>query len=524
LEPEPQQLETSDLRHYLRPVTSRKWAILFVIVAATAAAYLLSDRETRMYRTSTQLFVQPSELEQVLAGGSQQFGDDRTTANQATLLATDGIARRAARKLHYEGDPRALLGSIETSPRSGQDFIDITARDADPQRAADLANAFARAYIDQRGDILRNRVRRARLVAQRELAETPPSSDSRASLLERVRELQAVENLPSSGAEQVSDAEPPGQPYSPRPVRNAVFAGILAAIFAIGAAFGLSRFDRRLRSLEDLETVYRLPLLAALPKVGNPAPIKDGQADVPAQLREACRSLRTNIELASLDKGVKSVLVVSAISGEGKSVVIRNLALVYAEAGLRVAVVEGDLRRPTLARMFAVEPQAGLTDLLTRNFSMEEALAEVQLRQQHAMNGDAPAGRNGHPPDAREQLERHGILRLLASGPEPPNPPALLGTERVQTLLARLKNEYDIVLIDSAPLLVVSDAVSLMSVADAIVVVATVNETYRDAAKRLQAVLARVPDANPVGVVANRVPANEVAGGYRIYSYDTSRR
>jgi Mrp family chromosome partitioning ATPase len=100
----------------------------------------------------------------------------------------------------------------------------------------------------------------------------------------------------------------------------------------------------------------------------------------------------------------------------------------------------------------------------------------------------------------------------------------VLGTERVQTLLARLKSEYDIVLIDSAPLLVVSDAVSLMSVADAIVVVAAVNETYRDAAKRLQAVLARVPNANPVGVVANRVPANEVAGGYRIYSYETSRR
>ena len=524
MEPEPQQLDTSDLRHYLRPVTSRKWSILFVIIAATAAAYFVSDRETRMYRSSTELYVQPSELEQVLAGGGQQFSDDRTTANQATLLATDGVARRAARKLHYRGDPNALLGSIETSPRSGQDFIDITARDPDPERAAELANAFAAAFVDQRSDILRGRVRRARLVAQRELARTPGSSEARDSLLERIRELQAVENLPSSGAEQISQAEAPSRPYSPRPARNAVFAGVLAAIFAIGAAFGLSRFDRRVRSLEDLETVYRLPLLAALPKVNNPAPIKDGQADVPSQLRESCRSLRTNIELASLDQGVRSVLVVSAVSGEGKSIVIRNLALVYAEAGLRVAVVEGDLRRPTLARMFAVEPRAGLTDLLTRNLSVEEAFADVQLRRQYAMNGDAPASRNGHPADAHERLQRHGVLRLLASGPEPPNPPALLGTDRVQTLLARLKSEYDVVLIDSAPLLVVSDAVSLMSVADAIVVVATINETYRDAAKRLQAVLARVPNANPVGVVANRVPSNEVAGGYRIYSYETSRR
>ena len=135
MEPEPQQLETSDLRHYLRPVTSRKWSILLVIVLATAAAYFVSDRQTRMYRSSTQLFVQPSELEQVLAGGGQQFGDDRTTANQATLLATDAVARRAARVLDYRGDPRALLGSIEVTPRSEQDFIDITARDPDPARA-----------------------------------------------------------------------------------------------------------------------------------------------------------------------------------------------------------------------------------------------------------------------------------------------------------------------------------------------------------------------------------------------------
>jgi Mrp family chromosome partitioning ATPase/capsular polysaccharide biosynthesis protein len=509
-----------DLRQYLRPVWARKWWILLVVVATTAATYLYYDHKPRLYRSATSIFIQTSELDQALNQGSS-FTDDRTTANQASLLLTSVVAQAAARRVGYtDANPRALFSHLTVTPRSGQDFIDLTVTDTDPVNAARLANAFAAAFIETRSAELRAKVVRARLAAQRELDAIPRNDltrTARESLQSRIRQLQAVESLPSGNAEAVEPAQPNPVPFTPKPKRNALFAAVLALVLAVGAAFGLNRFDRRIRTLDDLETAFKLPLLAALPRVGEPAPSIGDEVTIAPRFREVCRSLRTNVELSAPDRQLQTLLVISGVSGEGKSTVIRNLAIVYAEAGSRVAVVEADVRRPSLARLFKLDPGKGLTGVISGQVALSDAFQAVEWTRfgRTEANGAADPRDNG----AIDRGVLDGEIQLLTSGPEPPNPPVLLGSERMRQLLDDLREDFDIVLLDSAPLLVVSDAVPLISAADGTIVVARVGETLRDVAKRVREVLSRIPGANPLGVVANQVSPSEVAGGYRYYSY-----
>lgn len=517
--------EGLDLRQYLRPIWARKWWIILVVVAATAATYVYYDHKPRLYRASTSIFIQSSELEQALSQGVT-YTDDRTTADQASLLTSTAVAQRVAQQIGYRGhDPRDLFHMLTVTPRSGQDFIDLTVTYPNPQGAARLANAFARSFIAVRSAELRGKVVRARQAAQRELAATPRSDLTRAtreSLQSRIRQLQAVESLPSGVAQQVDPAQPNTTPFTPKPKRNAAFAAVLAFVFAIGGAFGLNRFDRRIRTLEDLETAFKLPLLAALPRVGDPAPSIGDEVTIAPRFREVCRSLRTNIELSALDRQLQTLLVISGVSGEGKSTIIRNLAIVYAEAGSRVAVVETDVRRPTLARLFKLEPGEGVTDVVAGRVGLHEGLQVVDWARFERAGSDGMGMPNGDGPIDRGVID--GEIQLLASGPEPPNPPVLLGSERMRQLLDELREDFDIVLLDSSPLLVVSDAVPLISEADGTIVVARLGETLRDAAKRVGDVLSRIPSGHPLGVVANHVAPSEVAGGYSYYSYRTRSR
>jgi Mrp family chromosome partitioning ATPase/capsular polysaccharide biosynthesis protein len=510
-----------DLRQYLRPIWARKWLIFLVVASTTAATYVYYDDKPRQYRASTSIFIQTSELDQALSQGTG-YTDDRTTANQASLLMTSVVAQKAAEKVGYIGNPRDLFRYLTATPRSGQDFIDLTVTYTDPRSAAQLANAFAAAFIETRSDELRGKVVRARRAAQRELETIPRTAltrTTRESLQSRIRQLQAVESLPSGNAEQFDPAQPNPVPFTPKPRRNALFAGVLALVFAVAAAFGLNRFDRRIRTLDDLETEFKLPLLAALPRVGEPAPAVGDEVTLAPRFREVCRSLRTNIELSALDRRLQTLLVISGVSAEGKSTVIRNLAIVYAEAGSRVAVVEADVRRPTLARLFKVDPGEGLTEVIAGRVSVEDAFQAVEWTR--FGREDANGARSASDYGGIDRGVLDGEIQLLTSGPEPPNPPVLLGSERMQRLLDELREDFDIVLLDSAPLLVVSDAVPLISVADGTIVVARLGETLREAAKRVRDVLSRIPSGNPLGVVANQVSPSEVAGGYQYYSYGT---
>jgi non-specific protein-tyrosine kinase len=336
--------------------------------------------------------------------------------------------------------------------------------------------------------------------------------------------------FPTNPAQQIDPALPPSSPSSPKPVRNALFAFILALVGAIALAYGLERFDRRLRNPEELEEAYASPLLAVLPHSDDPGRLADGAAALSRDFREPFRTLRTNIELAAVDVPPRTILVSSAMPGEGKSTVVRNLSLAFHEAGKRVAVVDLDLRHPALQKLFGVRIGPGVTDVLRRDKTLDEVMLPIgtglpELDDLLDFNGSEhrkPNGSNGHGVGT---IHPAGLV-LLLGGATPANPPAVLASNRLVQILDELRDRFDIVLIDSAPVLAVTDTVPLLRYADATLFVGRLGVTTRDTAKRLADFVARVPDLNMLGVVANdlsRLEAGTYGYGYG-YGYDPAAK
>lgn len=512
LSPQPQPEETLSLRDYLRPVWVRKWLILGMVALATAGTYGYFASQSDVYSSSTSIFVEPAEP---ILSDTQTPGTDRNTANQAALLQSRDVAKRVARELGLSGEPTALVDRVEIEAETGSDFVKITGRGPTGKGAARLTNAFAKAFIEIRGEDRRNDLGRALRTAQTQLNKLgrgARDATARTSAAEDLRQIRLAQSLPAGTAQQVDPALPPGRPSAPRPERNALFALVLSLVLALGMAFGLERFDRRIKRIEDIEGVYGAPLLAVLPHVRDAAPMVDDQATLGPAFKESFRALRTNIQLTGLDRPHRRLLVISAIPGEGKSTVVRNLAIAYREWGLTVAVVEADLRRPTLARLFQVDPKVGLTDVLVGNETLDravhsvavevpgvEALVHAQAQGDQTMMAEQPVGLGEASSNGGDPTH----LSLLTSGPSPGNPPAILATKRMETLVEEMSSTHDVVLIDSAPMLAVTDTAPLLPRVDGIIVVSRLGITTTGTARQLMTLVGRINGAEVLGIVAN---------------------
>ena len=377
------------------------------------------------------------------------------------------------------------------------------------------------AFVRLRTDAVRSRVTKAISEIRQQLGRLPRTSTAvaeRQSLNDSIRQLQLTLTASSGSASQVDPALPPVSAAAPKPTRSALLALLVALIGAVGLAFAFESLDRRPKRLEELAGLYRMPILAVMPHSDDIAHREEGRAAVSADLKEPLRQLRTNIQLAALDEPIKRILVTSAIASEGKSMIVRNLAIVFREGGQRVAVVDSDLRRPTLAHLFDQQTELGLTDVLTGRATLEEALLPVPVQVRGldtlAQMEAVPSTVALHGPDDHAASDA-GAVALLASGPLPADPQAVLAAEPTRLLLADLAAQNDIVLIDSPPLLPVTDAIALASWVDAVVVVGRLGRVTRDNALRLAEVLATIPGAKPIGVVLNDAPpADGVNYGY----------
>jgi capsular exopolysaccharide synthesis family protein len=206
--------------------------------------------------------------------------------------------------------------------------------------------------------------------------------------------------------------------------------------------------------------------------------------DPRAPASEAYRTLRTNIQFSSLDRPLHTLLVTSTAPDEGKSTTLANLAVTMAQAEQRVILVDCDLRRPTLHTLFGLSNDVGLTSMI---LSQEEA-----------------------PP-----LQETGVpgLSLLASGPLPPRPADILGSRRMEAVIARLRAEADIVLFDTPPVVAVTDAAVLATKVDGVLLVFQAGKTSRDRARRARQMLEKVK-ANIIGVVLNNAAVEQGYGYY----------
>jgi capsular exopolysaccharide synthesis family protein len=279
---------------------------------------------------------------------------------------------------------------------------------------------------------------------------------------------------------------------SPRPLRMAVILGVTTLLICGGGVYLWEKYDFRLRSPEEVEAIAGAPILGTIPifAVNDPAASLITVTSPRSQVSEAYRLLRTNIQFTDVDKSNRVIVVTSCLAKEGKSTTVSNLAQVFAEGGSSVVVIDTDLRRPSLHRVFGVDKRSGLTS----------ALAEEHL--------------NGH--GIYQTTEPN--LSVMASGPLPPNPADVLSSGRMKSMMRKLVSEREIVLLDSPPILSVADASVLTSMADGVVLVVDLARTKRRDLERARDSINAV-GGNLLGIVVNRLSPQTSGQYYYYYSH-----
>jgi Mrp family chromosome partitioning ATPase/capsular polysaccharide biosynthesis protein len=520
------------------PLWKRKWLILAVAVIAGLGTYLYYKRQAPVYGASTQLYFGSAAEQQGAGSGSSSIGKTGLSArgltDQAAVINSAIIGLPARKKLREEGDLAAARGKVVAKANNTNDFIAITTEARTPKGAVALANGYAAQYIKrQRSQYLRNiRTQLVNTRAQLRRIEPPltptttttgkgkttkaatPSSASELQAASLQNKISQLENALTSyaGVQQVGLAKGSGPPLSPKPKQNAIFGFVLGLLLASIAAYVLSRFDRRVRSLSDLEELYQAQILAALPAVRTPVLRSEGRPRPAKALLEPLRRLHTTLHLGDMLNGnpenrPRVLLVVSPDAGDGRSSMIANLALVTAEAGERVAVVEADFRRPTLGRVLEVSGPNGLAQVLAGQVEPAVAMQPVHMP---ATSLDAAAGASPNGAVETAVQTMRGSASLLLHGAAAPNPPALLGSEAMAQLVRALRDDYDYVLIDAPPPLEVSDAMPLLPQVDGILILARIGHTRDVSAERLAQLLAHTSTAPLLGVVGNCVSRKDI--------------
>lgn len=516
---------TPQLSTYLRALRRRWWIVVACTLVVPAATYFYSSRQPAQYQASAQVYLSSQDLAGALTGISSGYVDQARLAETAASLAhVPTVAQDAIESAGVSGiTSGALLGSTSIVPRAGTDILVFTVTSHDPRLAQQLANSYASVFTKYRGQLDSDAVRRARKELQTRLQSLEANGQGNGALATSLRDkdeqLATLEALQTSRTYVISTAEGAGQ-VSPQPRRDAMLGLMLGLVLGIGLALVLEALDTRVRSAAEIGEHLKMPQIGSV----SPPPkklVKDDQLVMMAQPRgtkaEEYRVLRTNLEFVSLAADdINTVLVTSAVEQEGKSTVAGNLAVALARSGKHVCLVDLDLRRPYIHWFFHLVDGRGITDVALGRATIDDALTRI----------DPATGWQGRAPSGSEQDEGTtmgdpGSLDVLVSGPLPPDPGEFVGTRKLADILAELRRRYDIVLLDSPPLLRVGDAMTLSSRVDGLILLTRLDVVRRPMLRELSRVLESMPLAKLGYVVTGS--RDETAYSYG-YGYGYSAR
>jgi succinoglycan biosynthesis transport protein ExoP len=499
-----------DLRRQIAIV--RTWLPLLVasVVLAAGAAFVLSSLQGKVYEAKATLIVGQS-LTGVNPDYTQLLVSQRLSTTYAAVATKRPILDAVVTQLGLDATPDELSRRIVAEAPTDSTLLTITAQDRQPARAAAIANAVAQQLIAASPAV---QGRQAELQAsvdadlkatQAQIAATQARVQALTSLEQRTTAQEAelvlqegrlvtlrstyatlLSFATGSASNLLSVIEPavaPDAPVSPRPVLNTLLAAVLGLVVAVGIIAVVEYFRDAVKDPEEVQAVTGLSTLGSIAQmVGDD---RRGEIYQLAALlhprsgvTEAYRTLRTNVEFASIDAPLQTLLVTSSMPGEGKTVTSVNLAVVFAQAGRRVILVDADLRKPGVHAMFDLPNQHGLSTLLRRDDASLDAVLHG-TEQDH--------------------------LRVLTTGPLPPNPAELMGSHRMRAIVDRLKGEADLVIFDSPPLQAVTDAAILSSFLDGTLLVIDAGRSRRRAVRLARGALDRA-GATVVGAVLNRIP------------------
>ncbi|MGW1159236.1 polysaccharide biosynthesis tyrosine autokinase [Streptomyces sp. NPDC002513] len=460
-----------DLHGFLKALARRWLTVVVCLVAAIGAALAATALSAPVYEARTQLFVATRTGDDTAQLNQGQSFSQARVQSYAAIVTTRQVTGPVVKELHLRTTPEELASRITASAPLNTVLIDITVRDTEPRRAARIANAVAERF----GDVVE------RLETPRRMAGAERSG----------RYSSRGDRVPASPVSLgvTQEAVRPAAPVSPRPVLN-LTAGVLAGLL-LGAGLVAVRenLDTTLKTSGALGEFTALPGLGSIPYDKNVPRQPLVSADVHSERAEAFRKLRTNLQFAQVDDRPRIIVVTSSVPGEGKTNTAVNLALSLAEAGVSTCLVDGDLRRPCVAGAFGLVQDAGLTTVLIGQARIEDVMQE--------------AG---------------GRLAVLTSGALPPNPTELLASARMKEVLRELADSYEVVIVDTAPLLPVADTVGLASLAQGALLVVRAARTGRDQVRSATESLERV-GVRVLGTVFNMAPApkGDHGGAYGRY-------
>lgn len=439
----------TDTNASLAVLLARKWLILAAVLVATAATYAISSNLEKVYSTEATLLV-------ALPSDDQTF--DTLQAGQAVaqsyaeLIQSPNIAEDVAEELGSSFDTGDVLAatSFESIPET--QLLVITAEASRPPLAKEIADTYAEVFTDY---------------ARLNLRDT------------------------TDAAIELADPAPlPGSAARPQPALYTIVAGLIALVLAVALVLAISRLDRRLRTSEEFESRFGLPLLSRVP-------VRRRSSESVSAFEEAYRVLRTNMQFVTEGRHLRSLGIMSESAGEGKTTSVAKLAEAVAEAGRQVIVVEADFRRPALRSALMSDGAgslgAGLSNFLVGTASLSEVV--------HGTN--------------------RPNLSIVPSGPLPPSPSALLDSNRGRELFQELTDRCDLLIADCPPLSVGADAAVTSKWVDGVLLVvdmkSATDRSVRNALRQLGAVRATV-----VGVLLNRDPGVD-GGTYDYYRAERTR-
>lgn len=504
-----------DLREYLSVLRARKWTIVAIAGGVLALAMFLSFRQTPLYRADARLLIKPISSDSFYVAPPN-------LETESEIISSDPVAELVREEIGA-GEP-GLSGELVVEPVTDTEVVVVGYISPDPARAQEAANSFARNYIEYRRAQALSELRGAQRAVQNRVNSTRDKlvqvgEDFRAArrrhdpslaqaleaergsliarlgvLQQRYDDIQPERSVRTGGGQLLEPASKPSIPYSPNHLRSGLFGAFFAVLLGIGAAFFVERLDDRFRDRDDVQRVLRAPVLATIPRFrqSKKGPrdniiVRTGPGEIAS---EAYRTLVTNIQFASTQRGCRSLVVTSARPGEGKTVTCANLAVTLAKTGNRVVLVSADLRRPTLDNYFGVSGRPGLSTWLA-----------------------------GEHPDLLTLLMDPGIpnLRIIPSGPLPLDPAGLLNSPGLAHLISQLAPQCDYLLLDSPPTLGLADAVILSSLVDGTILIVDARSSRRSQAVHALEELQRV--GGPIiGSVFNNLAESSSSGYHYYYS------
>ncbi|HEV7188897.1 MAG TPA: polysaccharide biosynthesis tyrosine autokinase [Blastococcus sp.] len=432
------------LRELLAALRAGWWLLVVGLVVGGAAAVAVDRFTLPVYTSHTEMFVSTTDstsATEALQGG--QFSQQRVTS-YARLLTSDHLVRDVIDRLGLQRTPESLAADIHADAVPDTVLLDVSVTDPSPERAQLIAGAV--------GDVFRT------TVATLETPQGAAASPVKVTV--------------------ISGPDLPSSPSAPSPARDTIVGLLAGLVVGAGIAVARARLDRSVRDAQDAAALTGVPVIGMILRDEGLA--KGHVIDRTGSERtvEDYRQLKTNLQFLSVDDPPKVIMVSSALPAEGKTTLSINLALALAEGGLRVALVEADLRRPRVTHYLELVSGPGLTNVLAATAEFDEVV----------------------------QLYSSTGVSVLAAGPTPPNPGELLASAHMSTLLDKLRGTHDFVIIDAPPLLPVADASGLAPLVDGVVLSVRYGSTRKDHLRQATLTLERV-HAGILGLVLNIVPA-----------------